>query len=114
MPHGSAAGTTLTMDNSARQLANLSSVEGFFVKDWRTGEHLDSTSISVCEQYAHSLSDLKSNENIHNRACHNLWIYNSEIKRCREALQAGNLESFVAGRLENTRYKPALDLVKKR
>lgn len=98
----------------ARQLASLSSEEGFFVKDWRTGKHLDSTNISVCEQYAHSLSDLKSNENIHNRACHNLWIYNSEIKRCREALHAGNLESFITGRLENTRYKPALDLVKKR
>jgi queuine/archaeosine tRNA-ribosyltransferase len=98
----------------ARQLAHLSRTEGFFVKDWSTGNKLDSTDMFVCEQYTHSLSDLESNENIHNRACHNLWIYNSEMKLCRQALQAGKLEAFITRRLETTRYKPAFDIAKKR
>jgi len=98
----------------ARQLRELSESEGFFTKDWTTGAKLDLTSFSVCEQYTRSLSDLRRNENVHNRACHNLWVYNTEMKRCREAMQTGKLEEFIGARLKTSRYAAAFEIVRKR
>ena len=102
------------MRRFARQLQELSESEGFFAKDWTTGAQLDLTSFSACEQYARSLSDLRRNENVHNRACHNLWVYNSEMKRCREAMRTGKLEEFIGGRLKTSRYATVFEIVRNR
>ena len=97
----------------AQQMHDLHTKEQFFVKDWQTGERIDLSSPSTCEDYAHSLTDLRSNENIHNRACHNLWVYNYEMRRYRSALREGTLEQFLTGRINGTRYERTLRWLRK-
>lgn len=91
----------------AEKLRILSLEEGFFVRDWSSGELLELSSPAVREQYVSSLVDLKSNEHVHNRACHNLWVYNVEVQQARRAIVSGNFEHFVMKRLEGTRYRKA-------
>jgi len=98
----------------ARQIHDLHGREQFFVKDWSTGERVNLDSASTCEDYARSLTDLKSNENIHNRACHNLWVYNYELRRYRSALHGGFLEEFITGRVAGTRYERTLRWLRER
>lgn len=59
-----------------------------------------------------SLVDVSSNENIHNRGCHNLWVYNFEAQQARNAIISGNFDSFVEQRLANTRYYNAFSAAK--
>lgn len=94
------------------RLKRLADEEGFFVKDWNTGEKLDIHSKSVRRQYVQNLVDVRRNENIHNRACHNLWVYNWEVRQYRQALIEDRLEQFVESRLANTRYKRAFEYAK--
>jgi tRNA-guanine family transglycosylase len=98
----------------AQQMHDLHGKEQFFVKDWSTGARIDLGSPSVCEDYSRSLTDFKSNENIHNRACHNLWVYNYELRCYREARQEGTLEEFLTGRMSDTRYERTLAWLRKR
>ncbi len=89
----------------ARKLRDLHDTEQFYVKDWISGRRIDPDSESVAEDYAHGLTDLKSNENLHNRACHNLWVYNYELARYRSATKADTLKSFLEERVSRTRYE---------
>ncbi len=98
----------------AKHLKRLHNEEGFFVKDWLTGEVIDLSSDTVIEQYVESLVDIKSNENIHNRACHNLWVYNFEVRRIRKAIVEDRFEQFIEARLANTRYKVAFEYAKEK
>lgn len=52
--------------------------------------------------------DCRSNENVHNRACHNLWVYNFEVKQYRTAVGEGHLIDHLKSRLNGTRYAKAL------
>jgi tRNA-guanine family transglycosylase len=101
-----------SMSCFAERLKKLADEEEFFVKDWYTGEVLDLQSKTVRDQYVQSLVDIKSNENIHNRACHNLWVYNFEVRQTRQAIIENRFEQFVETRLANTRYKTAFEYAK--
>ncbi len=96
------------MNLFAERLRWLAETEGFFTKNWQTGEVLDLRSPSVCRQYVETLVDWQSNENVHNRACHNLWVYNFEVRRARQAMAEGRFEQFLESRLAHTRYYRAL------
>lgn len=98
-----------SMARFGERLKYLADEEGFFVKDWDTGEILDLQSKDVRNQYIQSLVDEKSNENIHNRACHNLWVYNFEVRQARQAIAEGCFEQFVENRLKGTRYRRAFE-----
>jgi queuine/archaeosine tRNA-ribosyltransferase len=91
----------------ANRLARLADEEDFAAKDWQTGTLLNLKDAVVRRQYVADLVDLSSNENVHNRACHNLWVYNFEVRSYREAACRGRLDHFIASRLRGTRYEPA-------
>jgi tRNA-guanine family transglycosylase len=93
------------------RLQQLANEEGFTVKNWKTGEELDLSAKSICSDYVRSLVDEKGNEHIHNRACHNLWSYNFEIRQYRRAVKEGRLEQFITSRLSNTRYAKSLTYI---
>lgn len=94
------------------RLAKLAREEGFAAKDWQTGELLDLTDRPTRVRYVESLVDLESNEHVHNRACHNLWTYNFEVRQYREAGEGDALDSFVKSRLGGTRYQGAFEHAK--
>lgn len=96
------------------KLRELHTQESFSVKNWANGSVLALDSLSVCEDYAHTLTDLKSNENVHNRACHNLWVYNYETERYRNAVETHAIEWFLEKRMVGTRYDTAFKLLKQR
>jgi tRNA-guanine family transglycosylase len=91
----------------ADRLIKLAQDEGFYVKNWSNGERIDLTCSTSCEEYVQSLVDKQSNEHIHNRACHNLWVYNWEVRRYRQEQSNGKLQEFLSNRLLNTRYADA-------
>ncbi len=97
----------------ARDMHDLHRAEGFYAKAWGTGRRIDLGSQSNCEDYARTLTDLKSNENLHNRACHNLWVYNYELARYRTAVHAGQLDEFLQKRVANTRYERTFQWLRK-
>ena len=77
------------------------------MKDWSTGRRLNILDREVRKTYVADLVDLVRNEHVHNRACHNLWVYNFEVKRFRQAAKGGRLEEFIESRLRGTRYSAA-------
>lgn len=89
------------------RLASLVRDEAFTSKDWSTGTLLDLTDRTTLNEYVASLVDLKTNEHVHNRACHNLWSYNFEVRRYREAARRGQLDPFITSRLQSTKYESA-------
>lgn len=93
----------------SERLRMLADEEGFYVKDWVTGEILRLDSRDERDQYIRSLVDMRSNENVHNRACHNLWVYNFEVRKARQAITEGRFEELVASRLKDTRYRRAFE-----
>lgn len=91
------------------RLRRLVDEEGFYGRDWITGETLALDSDADCDEYVTSLIDVVSNENVHNRACHNLWVYNFEVQKARDAIEADRFDSFVSSRLADTKYVGALE-----
>lgn len=85
----------------------LADQEGFRVKNWATGARIDLDRAGERRDYVNSLVDLITNEHVHNRACHNLWVYNSEVRSYRNAQRRGTLDDFISNRLRGTRYKDA-------
>ncbi|MBI4671806.1 MAG: hypothetical protein HY741_09090 [Chloroflexi bacterium] len=81
--------------------------EDFFVKDWETGEILDNPNEDDLDQYIATMTDRKGHRHLHNRACHNLWVFNFEAKRARAEIEKGRFEEFVDSRLKNTKYYKA-------
>lgn len=98
----------------AERIERLHKQEGFCAKNWLTGEKLDFSSRSTIDQYVDELSDTISNEHVHNRACHNLWVYNFEIQQAREALEKDQFEKFIEARLQNTKYMKAFEYARSR
>lgn len=88
--------------------------EGFHVKDWTSGEVLRNPNDSDLDQYIADLTDRRGNPHIHNRACHNLWVFNFEAKRARQEIACGNFEGFIEGRLKGTKYYDAFLHAKER
>jgi len=73
--------------------------EGFCLKDWETGTPIESLSEPVLDDYIEFLTDSQAKSRIHNRACHNLWVYNFEVRSAHKAIKQGKFEQFVQGRL---------------
>ena len=96
------------------RLLQLHTRELFPVKDWRNGQAVQLYSLSACEDYTHTLTDIRSNENLHSRACHNLWVYNYELERYRQALRAGTIEKFLECKMTGTRYDAAFKSLRQR
>ena len=95
------------------RLAVLAQQEGFTAKDWISGRTIDLTQAAARRDYVSGLIDLKGNQHVHNRACHNLWSFNFEVRRYRQAQRSGLLDEFLESRLGGTRYSAAFDHAKK-
>jgi queuine/archaeosine tRNA-ribosyltransferase len=95
------------MRRFGNRMQALSDEEGFSVKNWTSGARVDLSKNGERRDYVDSLVDLVSNEHVHNRACHNLWVYNSEVRSYRRAERRGTLDHFIAKRLSGTRYEAA-------
>ncbi len=100
------------MHQFRRRLATLEDLEGFNVKDWMSGRSLNMANAAERRRYVESLVDLQRNEHVHNRACHNLWTFNFEVRRYRETQRLGTLHEFLEARLGNTRYAAAFEHAK--
>lgn len=97
----------------AERLVKLGGDEGFYVRDWITGARLDCSQFAEAMDYVDQLVDRKSNENVHNRACHNLWVFNWEVNQYRDAIARGRECSFVQSRIQGTRYESAFEKAKR-
>jgi len=86
--------------------------EGFVIKDWMTGEILRNPNDDDLDQYIRELTDRRGNQHIHNRACHNLWVFNFEVKRAQEEMRRGRFEEFVESRLKDSKYYQAFLLAR--
>ncbi len=96
-----------SMQRFRERVAKLAHEEDYSAKDWTTGQGLDLTNPVTRRAYVSGLVDLKSNEHVHNRACHNLWTFNFEVRAYRDAILHGTVDEFVASRLKGTRYESA-------
>ena len=85
----------------------LISEEKFAVKDWKSGEPWSIDSEQEALSYLDSLEDQDGKNNIHHRACHNLYAFNFEAKRVRE--EKGGLETFISNRLNSTIYRKTFE-----
>lgn len=86
--------------------------EGFVIKDWVTGEVLRDPNDDDLDQYIRELTDKHGNQHIHNRACHNLWVFNFEVQRAQEEMKRGRFEEFVESRLKDSKYYQAFLLAR--
>jgi tRNA-guanine family transglycosylase len=103
--HKTESGFKTVKNAFALRIKALHDTEGYCVKHWQTGEWVNVNCNGELNDYVDSLSDRQSNENLHNRACHNLWTYNFEARKAREAINKGEWGDFIRKRLLNTRYK---------
>jgi len=96
----------------AERILKLAGDEGFFVCDWMRGVKMNCSQLSEALDYVDELVDHKSNENVHNRACHNLWVFNWEANQYRDSIARGGEITFVQSRIQGTRYEGALEKLK--
>ncbi|MFN3385042.1 MAG: hypothetical protein ACK42Y_00445 [Candidatus Thermochlorobacter sp.] len=93
----------------ALRIKALHDREGYSVKNWQSGEWINPNCEGELKDYVDSLSDINSNENMHNRACHNLWTYNFEARKAREAVEKDDWYNFIRRRLSHTRYNAIIN-----
>ena len=93
----------------AQHLVKLIYEENFIAKDWDAG---DSWPIG-CEKdafhYLDYLEDGNGKNQIHRRACHNLYGFNFEAGRVRQEMGSGTLDSFIQNRMSGTVYQKVLE-----
>lgn len=87
----------------AHHLLHLIHEEGFIVRDWDCGDIYSVQNEAQALDYLDYLEDRDGVNQIHRRACHNLYSFNFEAARVRQEIAAGNLEAFVRRRM-TTRY----------
>ncbi len=102
------------MQELKRLIRDLYEQEEFVLKDWQSGEILRDPNESDLDQYINELTDRRGDRHLHNRACHNLWVFNFEAKRARQEKQHGKFEEFIEGRLKGTKYYDAFVYAKQR
>lgn len=88
--------------------------EGFILKDWASGEILRDPNDDDLSQYIAELTDQRGSHRIHNRAFHNLWVFNFEAKRARMEKARGKFEEFIESRLKMSKYYDAFLYARKR
>lgn len=90
-----------------KTILRLYSEEGFILKNWDNGDLINDPNNSDLHHYLMGLMDTKKENRVHKRACHNLWVFNFEVKRLRDMIKAGKSEEFVESRLRGTKYYKA-------
>ena len=93
----------------AMRLLQLIDEEGFAIKDWDEGKHWDIHNEDKALSYLDYLEDRDGENHIHRRACHNLYAFNFEANRARQAKKDGELEVFIKSRLKSTVYQKTFD-----
>jgi queuine/archaeosine tRNA-ribosyltransferase len=95
----------------AQHLVSLCKTEGFAVRNWDTGEAWAIPDERSALKYLDFLMDRNGVNNIHRRACHNLYAFNSEAKRVRKLMghPRTELENFIRSRLHSTLYQRVFD-----
>ena len=89
----------------AQHLLKLIHDEDFAVKNWNTGEKQNISNESEALVYISYLEDRDGENNVHRRACHNLYALNFEASRVRQEKDADRLETFIRSRMKNTIYR---------
>lgn len=90
----------------AKHLLRLIQDEGFAVKDWDPGGgDWPITDEREALAYLDYLEDQDGINHVHHRACHNLYAFNFEAGRVRQAMATGTLETFIQGRMKSTVYR---------
>ncbi len=97
----------------AKHLLHLTREEKFTVKDW-DNEHGGKRPIGNQQEalaYLDDLEDQDGKNNIHRRACHNLYAFNFEANQVREKIKEGtdSLETFIKSRMKSTIYKKTFE-----
>ncbi len=55
------------------------------------------------------LEDRDGINDVHRRACHNLYAFNFEARQVRHQKKAGTLETFIHSRTKNTVYRKVFE-----
>ncbi|MCC6278867.1 MAG: hypothetical protein IT289_13220 [Oligoflexia bacterium] len=92
------------LNTMKKTILRLYSEEGFTLKDWGNGSLINNPNTSDLHHYLIGLMDTKKKNHVHDRACHNLWVFNFEVKRVREMIKLGKVDQFVESRLAGTKY----------
>ena len=93
----------------AQQMLRLIQEERFIVRDWDTGDKWQIENENEALDYLDYLEDNEGINHIHRRACHNLYSFNFEANRMCQALQMGEVETFIQGRMKSTIYRRAFE-----
>ena len=94
-----------TRRDFAKHLLKLINEEGFKVRDWDTEKAWPIGNECEALPYLTYLEDCDGENNIHRRACHNLYALNFEAKRVRQEKDANRLETFIHSRMKSTIYR---------
>lgn len=93
----------------AQRLLQLTMDEGFAVKNWDSDENWPIRNEHDALSYLDYLEDLEGTNQIHGRACHNLYTFNFEAHRVRQEKKQDNLETFIKSRMKSTVYRRTFD-----
>ena len=97
----------------AAHLLHLINKEEFVVKDWdkKLGQVRSICNEQEALAYLDDLEDKDGKNNIHRRACHNLYAFNFEANRVRQEMKQGvsALETFIESRMKSTIYKKTFE-----
>lgn len=93
------------------QILSLVNSENLEIKNWDTGDDWETKSEKDIFEYVNFLTDKPGENNIHRRACHNLYVFNFEAERINKILSHSMLEfeQFISQRLNNTIYRKVLE-----
>ena len=95
----------ITRHKFAQHLLKLTEKEGFKIRNWDNDEPWEIHSEQDALPYLTYLEDCDGVNNIHRRACHNLYALNFEARRVRKEKENGNLEDFIHNRMASTIYR---------
>ena len=97
----------------AKHLLHLTSKEGFAIKYWndQPGKIRSIGNEQEALAYLDDLEDQDGKNNIHRRACHNLYAFNFEANQVRQKMkkEADSLETFIESRMKSTIYKKTFE-----
>jgi tRNA-guanine family transglycosylase len=93
------------------RLVELCHEESFIVKNWDTGDDWTINNEKDALSYLNFLQDQKGVNNLHRRACHNLYSFNFEARKVFEmqSKSLADLERFIQSRLHSTIYKQVFE-----
>lgn len=93
----------------AQRLLQLTMDEEFSVRNWDTDEDWPIRNMQDALSYLDYLEDREGKNQIHGRACHNLYTFNFEANRVRQEMKKGKLDTFIRSRMKSTVYRRTFD-----